>query len=156
MIEYKSPLSMLNYWEKKAPTRVYLKQPVDGVWQTWTWREVAQEVRQLAAAIRALDLPLNSHVALLSKNCAHWIICDLAIMMAGHVSIPLYPNLQQQNIKEILEQSESVVLFVGKLDNWDAVKNGVPKHIKRIALPFCSHDDCESWSAFTKPHAPTI
>jgi long-chain acyl-CoA synthetase len=76
-------------------------------------------------------------------------------MMSGHVSIPLYPNLQQQNIREILEQSESVLLFAGKLDNWDAVKNGVPKHIKRIALPFCNNDDCESWSMFTKLHAST-
>ena len=71
-------------------------------------------------------------------------------MMAGHVSIPLYPNLQQENVQQILERSESVVLFAGKLDKWDAVKNGVPGHIKCIAFPFCNHDGCESWSDFIK------
>jgi long-chain acyl-CoA synthetase len=45
----------------------------------------SQEVRQLAASLRALDLPRQSHIAVLSKNCAHWIICDLAIMMAGRI-----------------------------------------------------------------------
>ncbi|HSB93765.1 MAG TPA: AMP-binding protein, partial [Flavitalea sp.] len=153
MNEYQSPVFMLQYWEKKTPGKVYLKQPVDGVWQTWTWQQVGQEVRQLGNALRALALPQGSHIALISKNCAHWIICDLGIMMSGHVSIPLYPNQQQQNVQEILERSESVVLFAGKLDNWDEIKNGVPKHIKCIALPFCNHDDCESWSTFTKPHA---
>ena len=152
-MEYQSPLSMLQYWEKQTPDKIYLKQPVDGIWHTWTWHQVGQEVRQLAAALHALSLPVNSHVALLSKNCVHWIICDLAIMMAGHVSIPLYPNLQQENVQQVLERSESVVLFAGKLDNWDAVKNGMPENIKCIALPFCNHDRCESWSDFTKPHA---
>ena len=56
-------------------------------------------------------------------------------MMAGHVSIPLYPNLQQENVQQVLERSESVVLFAGKLDSWDTIKNGVPKHIKCICTP---------------------
>jgi long-chain acyl-CoA synthetase len=153
-MEYQSPLFMLYYWEKEAPNKVYLQQPIDGVWHTWTWRQAAQEVRQLAAALQALALPQRSHVALLSKNCAHWMICDLAIMMAGHVSIPLYPNLQQANVQQILENSDSVVLFVGKLDNWDDIKNGVPNLTKCIALPFCTNDRCESWESFTKPHQP--
>jgi long-subunit acyl-CoA synthetase (AMP-forming) len=75
-------------------------------------------------------------------------------MMAGHVTIPLYPNLQQENLQQVLERSESVILFAGKLDNWEAIKKGVPEHIKCIALPFCSHDRCESWEAFTKPSVP--
>ena len=153
-MQYQSPLFMLHHWEKETPNKVYLKQPVNGIWQTWTWQQTGQEVRQLAAALQALALPPKSHIALLSKNCAHWMICDLAIMMAGHVSIPLYPNLQEDNVQQILERSESVVLFAGKLDNWDAVKNGVPEHIKCIAFPFCIHDRCESWADFIKRHAP--
>lgn len=153
-MKYQSPLHMLYHWEKNTPNKVYLKQPVNGIWQTWTWQQAAQEVRQAAASLQALGLPLNSHIALLSKNCAHWMICDLAIMMAGHVSIPLYPNLQEENVHQILGSSESIVMFVGKLDNWDAVKNGVPKDIKCIALPFCKHDRCEDWSNFVRPHEP--
>lgn len=153
-MEYQSPLFMLYHWEKVTPDKVFLKQPIDGVWRTWTWQQAAQEVRQLAAALQALALPHNSHIALLSKNSAHWIICDLAIMMAGHVSIPLYPNLQQVNVQQILESSDSVVLFVGKLDNWDDVKNGVPGITRCIALPFCTHDRCESWDSFTNLHKP--
>jgi len=153
-MKYQLPLSMLQYRENATPDKVYLKQPVDGVWQAWTWNQVGQEARQLAAALQALELPPNSHIALISKNCAHWIICDLAIMMAGHVSIPLYPNLQQDTVLEVMKHSSSVVLFAGKLDNWDAIKNGVPENIKCIAFPFCSHDRCESWSDFTKSHAP--
>jgi len=108
-MKYQSPLDMLYHWEKSTPNKVYLKQPIDGIWHTWTWQQAAQEVRQAAASLRSLGLPQNSHIALLSKNCAHWMICDLAIMMAGHVSIPLYPNLQQENVQQILERSESTL-----------------------------------------------
>jgi len=151
-MKYQSPLDMLYHWEKSTPNKVYLKQPIDGIWHTWTWQQAAQEVRQAAASLRSLGLPQNTHIALLSKNCAHWMICDLAIMMAGHVSIPLYPNLQQENVQQILERSESTLLFVGKLDNWDALKDGIPKSINCIALPFCRHAGCEDWTSFVKPH----
>ena len=153
-MEYRSPLSMLYHWEKQTPDKVYMRQPIEGVWHEWTWKQTAQEVRKLTAAIQSLELPPNSHIALLSKNCAHWFICDLAIMMAGYISIPLYPSLQRETVALILERSESVVLFAGKLDNWEEVKDGIPAHIKCIAFPFCNNDRCESWESFTQAHEP--
>src|SRR4029453_16011214 len=113
-MEYQSPLFMLQYWEKQTPHKVYLKQPIDGVWHTWTWQQAGQEEQHLAAALKAFALPQNNLLELFSKNCAHFIICDLAIMMAGHVSIPLYPNLQKENVQQVLERSDSVVMFAGK------------------------------------------
>jgi long-subunit acyl-CoA synthetase (AMP-forming) len=154
-MEYQSPLGMLYHWERETPGKIYLKQPIDGVWHLWTWQQVAGEVRQLASSLQALKLPPHSHIALLSKNCAHWIICDLAIMMAGHVSIPLYPNLQQESVQQILDRSESVVLFVGKLDHWDTIKSGVSPKIKCVAFPYCNHDNCEPWSDFVGQYQPT-
>ncbi len=151
-MEYQSPLSMLYSWEKINPNKIFLKQPIDNVWHTWTWKQVVEEVRQLAYAIKAQQLPPNSNIALLSKNCAHWIICDLAIMMAGHVSVPLYPNLQAGTVQQILEHSEAKLLFVGKLDDWKAMKAGVPEDVKCIAFPFCDHEGCESWKSFAGKH----
>jgi long-chain acyl-CoA synthetase len=153
-MEYRSPLAMLYHWERMTPGKVYLKQPINGIWHEWTWQQVAGEVRQLATSLQALEIPPNSHIAILSKNCAHWIICDLAIMMAGHVSIPLYPNLQAESVEQILERSESVVLFIGKLDQWESVKTVVSPEIKCIAFPFCNHDGCEPWSDFIAQHQP--
>jgi len=143
-MEHQSPLT---------PKGIYLKQPIDGSWHTWPWKQVAQEVRQLAGLLQALGLQEHSHIAMISKNCAHWIICDLAITMAGQVSIPLYPNQQPDYMQEVLQRSESVLLFVGKLDNWDEMKTGVPRHIKCISFPFCNNDACVSWSEFNDVHA---
>ena len=65
-------------------------------------------------------------MAILSKNCAWWLMTDLAIWMAGYVSVPLYPTLAADTVNQILTHSESRFIFVGKLDDWDHMKFGVP------------------------------
>ena len=47
--------------------------------------------------------------------------------MAGHVTVPLYPTLNADTVQYILEHSETKLLFVGKLDDWDMMKPGVPR-----------------------------
>ena len=52
----------------------------------------------MASYLKSLDLKKGSRIALLSKNCAHWMMADMAIMMSGHVSVPLYPNLNSDEL----------------------------------------------------------
>ncbi len=132
---YPLPLDMLYHWEQTRPDAVFLRQPVNDRWITWTWKQTVDEAGRMATYLRSLNLPPRSNIALLSKNCAHWVLCDLAIMMSGHVSIPLYPNLSAHSIRQILEHSEAPVLFVGKLDNWAAMRPGVPDGVQAISFP---------------------
>jgi long-subunit acyl-CoA synthetase (AMP-forming) len=157
-MEYNTPLDMLYKWEAATPDKVYMRQPIDGIWHTWTWKQTADEVRRMASVLKARNLPAGSHIALVSKNCAHWIMCDLAIMMAGHVSIPLYPNLNDKTIRQILEHSEAKLLFVGKLDDWSVLKPGVPEGLPCISFPFYPHKEYDQWDDLIKqqqPHADT-
>ena len=108
----------------------------------------------MAAYLKSLDFPANSKIATLSKNCAHWIISDLAIMMAGHVSVPLYPNLKAESIKQILEHSEAKFLFVGKLDDFESMRPGVPKDLPCVAFPFYSEEGYPVWDHLIKDVEP--
>ena len=132
-MKYLSPLEMLYKWEQEKANEIYLSQPIDGVWHNWTWAEAGQEVRKMAAYLKSLDLPANSKIGLLSKNCAHWIMTDFAIMMAGHTSVPLYPNLNAETVGKILKHSESKLLFVGKLDNFEVMKPSSKKYIYHLS-----------------------
>ncbi len=76
------PLEQFLKWEKENPERIFLRQPVGGIWKTWTWTKAGDDARRIAQGLRSLGLKEGDHVALLSKNCAEWIICDLAMMMA--------------------------------------------------------------------------
>ena len=144
---------MLYKWEKQKPNDIYLSQPIEGIWYNWTWKEVGLEVRKMASYLKSLDLPENTKIGILSKNCAHWIMSDLAIMMSGNISVPLYPNLNSDTLKKILQHSETRLLFVGKLDNYSEMKPGVPNDIRCITYPFYS-EDYETWYDITKNVEP--
>ncbi|MBK7062716.1 MAG: AMP-binding protein, partial [Rubrivivax sp.] len=96
-------LQRLYHWEKTSPNRVAFTQPMGGgVVQDTTWSEVADQVRRMAHYLQKQGWEPGSRIAILSKNCAWWIMSDLAIWMAGHVSVPLYPTLAAQTVRQIL------------------------------------------------------
>ena len=100
-----------------------------------SWADVGEQARRAANWLRSRELPQGSRIAIISKNCAHWIIADLAIWMAGHVSVPLYPNLTAESVGQVLRHSEAALVFVGKLDDWPGMAPGVPEDIPTIGLP---------------------
>lgn len=121
---FTSQLEAFLFWEKQIPDSIFLNQPLDGKTISYTFSQAGQEARKIAQKIREFDLPLRSHIGLLSKNCAHWHMADLAIMMAGHVSIPLYPTLNKDSIQQILLHSESRAVISGKLDDYESQSEG--------------------------------
>ena len=148
-------LQRLYYWEKTAPDRVVMTQPQgDGTVRDFTWREVMDQSRRMAAHLLSLGYEPGSRIAILSKNCAHWLMCDFAIWMAGHVSVPLYPTLAAETIRQILVHSESRLLFVGKLDGWEGMKPGVPAGLPCISFPLSPKNDYPSWDTLVRDTAP--
>jgi len=115
------------------------------------------ETRRMAAYLQERGLGAGDKVAILSKNTAHWLISDYAIWMAGCVSVPLYPTLAAETIRQILGHSESKLLLVGKLDAWDHMKPGVPAGLACISHPL-SPDDAKAsyprWDDIVAKTAP--
>jgi long-chain acyl-CoA synthetase len=142
-------LQRLYHWEKTLPERVALTQPLGGgAVRDYTWREVLDHTRRIAAYLQSLNLPAGAKVAILSKNTAQWLMADWAIWMAGYVSVPLYPTLAAGTIRQILEHSEAKLLFVGKLDGWKGMKPGIPDGLACVAMPLAPDDAAKSYPAW--------
>lgn len=138
------PLQRLYHFEQHAPDQVAFTQPLGarhgGEVVDLTWREVMRQARCLAAHLHQLALEPGSRIAILSKNCAHWLIADYAIWLAGHVSVPLYPTVGAATVRQVLEHSGARLLFVGKLDDWPSQRPGVPETLPCIGLPLAPDD----------------
>ncbi len=129
------PVQRLCHWESHNPQGVFLTQPLGaGAVVDVTWGEAAAQVRSMAAWLQSQGWPQGSRVAILGKNSAHWILADLAILMAGHVSVPIYPTFNGEALRYILDHSEARACFVGKMDDSASLKS-VPDHVPLIALP---------------------
>lgn len=149
-----TPLDLFYQWELETPQNIFFHQPVDGTWHTFSFQQAGIEIRKIASALIDLNLPPQSNVAILSKNCAHWIMADLAIWMAGHVSVPLYPTLTAATIHLILEHSACRVIFLGKLDNLESQRPGIPETIHKISFPWYGITEGDRWENLLQKHEP--
>jgi len=122
-------------WEKELADKPFLKQPFGNLWETYTWNEVGLMARKLSNGLKSLGLEKDSHIGLVSKNCREWIIADLAISMAGYISVPFFPTLNSKEIADLLEFGDVKALFIGKLENWEEMKKGVRSDMPTIAFP---------------------
>ncbi len=149
------PLQSLYRWEQKQRNQVYLSQPMGGGrLQEITWGDAANQVRCMAAWLKSQNWPEGSKIAIIGKNSAHWILADLAIMMAGMVSVPIYPTFNGEALAYILNHSEAKACFVGKLDDTSNLQTGVPLHIPLIALPLAPQIQAMSWNNLVASTAP--
>ena len=146
--------------ETKLKNNVFLRQPKGNVWNEYTWGEVGLTARKLAAGLKSLGLKEKSHIGLVSKNCSEWIIADLAITMAGYVSVPFFPTLKSNEMKHLIEFGDVEALFVGKLEgNWDEMKTGIDtENLPIIAFPHYEGnskvDEGHQWHDFINKFEP--
>ncbi len=143
-------------WESNSPDKAFLHQPIDGKWHSWTYGEAGQEIRKIAAYLKE-NYGEGSKIALLSRNCAHWIMADIAISMAGCISVPLYPNIKRDTVNYVLDHSESVAILVGKLidADWQEMRHGVPQELPSIKMGNYGLDaDYRSWDDICAEQSP--
>lgn len=152
------PRLLLDYVLSHAeehPDLVYLTQPLGGgrVADT-TWGQAVDQARRMAAHLRSRGFEPGARIAMLSKNCAHFIIAELAIWMAGGTTVAIFPTEKAETVRYVLEHSEASLLFVGKLDLWPQQQAGVPAGLPCIALPLAPPTDFETWDAIVARTPP--
>ena len=110
----------------------------DGAWHEISWQELSDIVRHAARGLLTLDLQAGDRVAILSDSRAEWVQCDLGIMAAGGITVPIYASSTPDQAAYILQNSGAVGMFIdtsAQLEKILSVRDQVPtlKHIVMIA-----------------------
>jgi long-chain acyl-CoA synthetase len=142
--------------EEKLAAKVFLTQPLgNGQVADYTWSQVMDQSRRMATHLQSLGLPPGARIAMLSKNCAHFVMAELAIWMAGYTTVAIFPTETAETVGFVLGHSEASLLFVGKLDTWAHQKPGVPAGLPAIAFPLApAGHGMETWDAIVARTAP--
>ena len=90
---------------RDSADRIALRFSRAGAWESLTWGQADQAVREIAAGLLALGLARGDRVALLSQTRLEWLLCDVAIATAGLVSVPIYPSSTSEQCAFIIEDS---------------------------------------------------
>ncbi|EGR0145076.1 AMP-binding protein [Vibrio alginolyticus] len=139
------PNEMILKWAQERPNEVYLKQIINRQFVEYTFSDVAEQALKLVSALRSLGVKPGDKVALVSKNCAEWFICDLAMMLGDYVSVPIFPTAGADTIEYCVTHSESKAIIGGKLDDPKATQqviDAMPELIS-IALPYDTAPKCK-------------
>jgi long-chain acyl-CoA synthetase len=96
--------------------REYLRYFRDGAWHGLSWAETAQRARRVACGLIAAGLKRGEHVVLLSENRVEWLYCDLAILAAGGVTVPVYPSITPRVTGYIADDVKARMAIVSKAD----------------------------------------
>ncbi|SDJ87706.1 AMP-binding protein [Microbulbifer yueqingensis] len=131
----RQPLDILYQREREQPDRVYLRQMQDRRWREYTWGEVMDRARRIATFL-GQRFARGDRIAIHAKNCADWIIVDIAIMLAGMVSVPLYPGQSAGSMRFVLGHAECRLLFCGASDDNDALRE-VAATLPSVAIQRC-------------------
>ncbi|MEP6965922.1 MAG: AMP-binding protein [Polaromonas sp.] len=141
--------------EASHPERVYLSQPVGaGKMTDFSWAQTVDQARRMAAHLQTRGLTPGTRIAILSKNCAHFFMAELAIWLGGYTTVAIFPTETAETVRFVLEHSEASLIFVGKLDSWPQQQPGVPAGLPCIALPLAPPTNFEAWDAIVARTAP--
>ncbi len=135
MQNYPTLVDKIYELKSRLPNEVFLRQPFGDNWKEFTYDEVVTEALRLVSAMKASGLKKGDKIGIYSKNCYHWIVSEIAIMLGGFVMVPYYSNLVGDALKEVIELSDIKFLFVGKLENWEQAKRAFPKDLTILKFP---------------------
>jgi long-chain acyl-CoA synthetase len=128
-------MAYLSRWAQACPEKTWLRDRQGDGFNEWSWRQARNEIQAVAAWLESEHKSDGAKCAILSRNRAHWILADMAIIASGNVSVPLFTTLPADTAEYILSSAEVGVLFLGQSDNWKQISAVVPEHVQLVALP---------------------
>ena len=112
---------------RRSPGReAYRAHDREAGWVSWTWRQMADEVARWQDAMAREGLQAGDRVALVLRNCPHWVVFDQAALSLGLVVVPLYTDDRPDNIAYILEHAAVELLLVQDAGRWKRLAPSIP------------------------------
>jgi long-chain acyl-CoA synthetase len=78
-----------------------------GIWQTWTWRQVRDEVRVMASGFAALGLARGDKLVIIGDNRPQLYWSMVAAQALGAVPVPVYQDAAANEMQYVLEHAEA-------------------------------------------------
>ena len=123
---------LLQRVQKNPDHALFSRQNPDGSWRNVSSAEFLSEVQSLAKGLIAAGIKPGDAIAIMSRTRYEWTMIDFAIWFAGAVSVPIYESSSVSQIDWILNDSDSVALFVENDDHVARVKEAKAPKVKQI------------------------
>ena len=103
--------------------KVAMRIKIDGQWQSYTYQEMGDAVRQIARALLALGVQPGDRVGIFAENRPEWALVDFAVLAVGGVSVPIYATNTRNEAAYIVEETDMAIIFTGGQNNYDKAQS---------------------------------
>ena len=121
-------------WAEQNPEKPWLRDLREGDSDDYSWRQANEQISAIGAMLDQ-RFGQGEKMVVLSRNRAHWVMADLAIISSGNVTVSMFTTLPGATAEYIFELTQAKVLFVGETSNWEQIHAVLPEDILLVTLP---------------------
>lgn len=121
---------LLKHHAEVRPNHPAMREKDFGIWQTWSWKQVHDEIMALAAGFSALGVSRGATIALVGDNRPQLYWSMVAVQVLGGVPVPVYQDSVAREMQFVLEHAEAVLAVVEDQEQVDKlleIKDQCPK-----------------------------
>jgi long-chain acyl-CoA synthetase len=109
------PRTAVELWKRRlaaSPEAVAFRYYDRDAWQGMTFREADAAAREIAAGLVARGVVPGDRVCIVSQTRLEWVLCDIAILLAGGVTVPIYASNTAEQCEFIVRDAGAKIVIV--------------------------------------------
>ena len=107
-----------------------------GGWKTVSYSEMVGTIISIASALIAKGFPPGARAVLFSRNRPEWSLCDIAVLSACGITVPVYDTLSESQVEHIIRDSGASVIFTGDREK-HAMVSSIASRTATVSLIVC-------------------
>jgi long-chain acyl-CoA synthetase len=118
-------LLVRNAW--RMPDRVAMREKEFGIWQSFTWRQYRDHVRDLALGLVALGLGRGDTLAIVGNNRPEWIWSEVAAQAVGAASVGIYQDSNLNEVAYVIDHCDASIVVAEDQEQVDKILDMLEK-----------------------------
>jgi long-chain acyl-CoA synthetase len=106
---------------RTMPDKVALREKEFGIWQSFTWREYHDQVRDFSLGLVALGLKPGENVAIIGENRPEWVWSEIAAQACGAASVGLYQDSNLNDVAFVIDHCDASVVVAEDQEQVDKI-----------------------------------
>ena len=127
-------VQMLRERARTDATRIAIRQKDFGIWKPFTWADYYRRACHFGLGLRALGLPDDGHVGVISENRIEWVLAQMGAGLVGAVTVGVYPTSPTHEVAYVVGHADIEVMVCEDQEQSDKVLAALPElpRLKKI------------------------
>ena len=117
---------ILDHLKEYGNKDILARREADGKWKKYTIDEYVEHAYAISSALLELGVKKGDKVVTIMQNRPEWNFLDMGIAMAGGIHVPVYPTLNENDYRYILNHCDTKLIVIGVEQIYKRVEPAIP------------------------------